>query len=373
MVTFAVSSVKRNVCKEAPTDGQPVTTLKEFAKEGCKDIVQATNLGPVVASKSGFVRGVIEAYNNHHDLVLRPDDIWLAISIQFGLYVDGNAEELRSSLVKHESKKELTVTTAGSLYSVDFGALSRQMVDKMDEHLVDPSLKHWVLPSFSTTTDHDVIVGSVVLMATMKKYFGFKICLGCGLPHVTLLGTVDDWQDIRRRLDKLSAYGKRMQQWTTMLAPILDQFVAAAQGQADVAFWDRICSHKGGGSGPSYLNGWISVFCVFNDKGQWQGDKMTDRVLQRKPDAEMHTGGIPYHYVDVTYDFPLVDMQDIPPGYLTVDVTIDDNGTEYKALMFAGHMAYSIGDNKASIAPSLSWAIALKNGEPAPEETNPFA
>ena len=43
------------------------------------------------------------------------------------------------------------------------------------------------------------------------------------------------------------------------------------------------------------------------------------------------------------------------PGYLTVDVTIDDNGTEYDALMFAGHMAYSIGDNKASIAPSLSW------------------
>ncbi|EQC40322.1 hypothetical protein SDRG_02223 [Saprolegnia diclina VS20] len=236
------------------------------------------------------------------------------------------------------------------------------MVDKMDEHLVDPSLKHWVLPSFSTTTDHDVIVASVVLMATMKKYFTYKFSLCCGIPHVTLLGTVDDWQDIRRRLDKLSTYGKRMQQWTTMLAPILDQFVAAAKGQADVEFWDRICSHEGGGSGPSYLNGWISVFCVFNDKGEWQGDKMTDTVLLRRPEAN------PDDWFDVvetevTYDYPLVDMQDIPPGYLTVDVTIDDNGTEYKALMFAGHMAYSIGDNKASIAPSLSWAIALKNGE----------
>ncbi|KDO25464.1 hypothetical protein SPRG_09407 [Saprolegnia parasitica CBS 223.65] len=333
---------------------------------------RSRSLPKKAARTFGFVRGVIEAYNNHHDLVLRPDDIWLAILIQFGLYVDGNAEELRSSLVKHEGKKELVVYANGTLYSVDFGALSKQMVDKMDEYLVDPSLKHWVLPSFSTTTDDDVIVGSVLLMAAMKKYFSYKFCLQCGIPHVTLLGTVDDWQDIRRRLDKLATYGERMQQWTAMLAPILDQFVAAAKGQADVAFWDRICSHEGGGSGPSYLNGWISVFCVFNDEGQWQGDKMTDTVMQRKPDAEMQDGCFPYHDVDVTYDYPLVDMQDIPPGYLTVDVTIDDNGTEYKALMFAGHMAYSIGDDKASIAPSLSWALALKNGEPAPEETNPF-
>ena len=371
MVTFAVSSVERNVCKATPTDRQPIATLKEFAKEGCRDIVQGSNLGPVVASESGFVRGAIEAYNNHHDLVLRPDDIWLAILIQFGLYVDGNAEELRSSFVKHDGQKELVVDASGTLRTVDFGALSKQMVDKMDEYLVDPSLKHWVLPSFSTTTDHDVIVGSVVLMATMKKYFSYKFCLKCGIPHVTLLGTVDDWQDIRERLDKLAPYGERMQQWTTMLAPILDQFVAAAKGQADVAFWDRICSREGGGSGPRYLTGWLSVFCVFNDEGQWQGDKMTREVRQRKPDAEMH-GGMPFHHVNVPYDYPLVDMQDIPPGYLTVDVTIDDNGTEHKALMFAGHMAYGIGENKASIAPSLSWAIALKNGEREPEETNPF-
>ncbi|KDO25409.1 hypothetical protein SPRG_09351 [Saprolegnia parasitica CBS 223.65] len=282
----------------------------------------------------GVARDVIEAYNNHHDLVLRPDDIWLAILIQFGLYVDGNAEELRSSLVKHEGKKELVVDAIETLYSVDFGALSKQMVDKMDEHLVDPGLKHWVLP--------------VVLVAAMKKYFSFKFGLCCGIPHVTLLGTVDYWQDIRRRLDKLASYGERMQQWTAMLAPILDQFVAAAKSQADVAFLDRICSHEGGGSGPRYLNGWISVFCVFNDEGKWQGDKY-DKCCNASPIRMI-----------VMYDFPLVDMQDILPGYLTVDVTTDDNGTECKALMFAGHMAYCIGDDKASIAPSLSWAMALK-------------
>ncbi|EQC24977.1 hypothetical protein SDRG_17140 [Saprolegnia diclina VS20] len=236
----------------------------------------------------------------------------------------------------------------------------------MDEHLVDPSLKQWVLPSFSTTTDNDIIVGSVVLMTTMKTYFSYKMCLRCGIPQVTLLGTVDDWLDIRRRLDKLSVYGEHMTQWTSMLAPILDQFVEA-KGQPDVKFWDRICNQEGGGSGPSYLNGWISVFCVFNDKGEWQGDHMSEMRWELKPDAE-YDGNKASDYVEVRvpYDYPLVDMEDIPPGYLTVDVTINDNGIEHKALMFAGHMAYAVGDNQASIAPALSWAIALKNGEPAP-------
>ncbi|KDO21822.1 hypothetical protein SPRG_12639 [Saprolegnia parasitica CBS 223.65] len=367
MITFAVSSVQRNACRETPSTASPVASLKAFAKEGCKDIVQGTKLGSVVASESGFVRGVIEAYNEHLDLVLRPDDIWLAILIQFGMYVDGHAEELRSSLVKHDGQKELVVYASGTLYSVDIGALSKQMVDKMDEHLVDPSLKHWVLPSFSTTTDHDVIVASVVLMATMKTYFSYKFCLRCGIPQVTLLGTVGDWEDIRRRLDELAAYGERMTQWAAMLAPILDQFVAAAKGHANVAFWDRICSHQGGGSGPSYLSGWISVFCVFSDKGEWQGDHMSEMRWERKPDADVNGSNVAdYVEVLVPYDYPLVDMEDIPPGYLTVDVTIDDNGIEHKALMFAGHMAYAVGGNQTSIAPSLSWAIALKNGEPAP-------
>ncbi|CAK4216232.1 unnamed protein product [Aphanomyces euteiches] len=70
---------------------------------------------------------------------------------------------------------------------------------------------------------------------------------------------------------------------------------------------------------------------------------------------------------EVTTDYPLVDMSDIPAGYLTVDVVIDDNGTEHKALMFAGHMAYQVHD-QVTIAPHLSWAIILKQGVPLTDE-----
>lgn len=48
---------------------------------------------------------MLDAYNRHHNLVLRPDDFWSAIMIQFGFYVVGNSEELRDRLVDFKGKK----------------------------------------------------------------------------------------------------------------------------------------------------------------------------------------------------------------------------------------------------------------------------
>ncbi|CAK4083533.1 unnamed protein product [Aphanomyces euteiches] len=350
MTTFAVSPVQvetfsGNQCSQID---EILTPLKEFGKEGCKEILQGTPFkGSLTPTTSGFVLGAVQAYNQHHDLVIRPDDIWLAIMIQFGFFVNGNAETLRESLVKHQGQKELEVTEIGTLYSVDYGKMAAQMIGKMEEHLVDPTLAQWVLPSFSTTTDHDRIVGSVVMMASMKKYFTYKFSLRCGIPNVTLLGTVQDWENIRSRVDGLKLYGGHMSEWVEMLDGVLDQFVASAKGNVNVDFWQRICHHIGGGSGPRYISGWLSVFCVFNEDGAWQGS----------------TKSVTTWGEETVSDFPIINTNDIPSGYLTVDVTIDDNGVEYKALMFAGHLSYQVEEERR-IAPHLSWAIVLKNGEP---------
>ena len=73
----------------------------------------------------GLVGTVIEAYNNHHNLQLRPDDIWIAILTQFCSYVNGRAEKLRSKFVCHEGKKTLEVSGFGTIYTIDFGQLTK--------------------------------------------------------------------------------------------------------------------------------------------------------------------------------------------------------------------------------------------------------
>ncbi|RHZ17842.1 hypothetical protein DYB37_011244 [Aphanomyces astaci] len=356
MATFAVCPVEANTYEyrdwEKPQgkEGHAVSSRKEYKEEGCGEILQSSpNIhgASLIPSANGFVLGAVRAYNEHHHLVLRPDDVWLAIMTQFGLFVNGNAEAVRHSLVKHqEGTKELVVRAVGSLHTANYGRLATHLILKMKEHLVDPSLGEWVLPAFTTTTDHDRIVGSVVMMASMKKYFTYKMMLMCGLPSVTLLGTAADWEAIRSRVDKLATFGDVTTKWHALLAPVLDQFVAAAQNKPDVAFWQRICHTEGGGSGPSFLSGWITVFSVFDVDGKWQGD---ERVIRSWGE-------------ETTCEFPVVDLDDVAPGYLTVDVTIDDNGVEHKSVMFAGQMSYTVVEGN-SIQPTLSWAMALKESK----------
>ncbi|OQR89033.1 hypothetical protein THRCLA_09955 [Thraustotheca clavata] len=346
MVTFAVSHVQvEPFHSERLIENDVISGQNVFGHEQCSTIVQSSPIqGPFGRTDNGFVNGVVTAYCGHHNLTIRPDDVWLAIMIQFGFYVNGNAESLRSSIVKHQGQQELVVVRNGTLYTVDFGDMAVEMVDHMNANLIDPSLGQWILPSFSTTTIHDTIVGSVVMMASMAKYFRYKFELRCGIPYVNLLGTVEDWENIRTRIEKLKDFGDCMSEWVTMLGRVLDQFVLAAKGQAYVAFWQRICHNIEGHSGPSYICGWISVFCVFNEEGNWQGNR-------KRVEA---------HGQEFESEFPIVDTTDIPRGFCKVDVTIDDNGVEYKSAMFAGHVTYQV-QNQNTIAPHLSWTIALKD------------
>lgn len=52
----------------------------------------------------GFASAVLNAYNYHANLVIRPDDVWQAVLSQFSYYVKGHSEELRSRIVDFEGK-----------------------------------------------------------------------------------------------------------------------------------------------------------------------------------------------------------------------------------------------------------------------------
>ncbi|RHY94447.1 hypothetical protein DYB35_006054 [Aphanomyces astaci] len=282
---------------------------------------------------------------------------------QFGLFVNGHAEAVRDKLVKHkEGTQGLVVKAVGSLRTVDHGFLATQLVQQMTDHLVDPALNDWVLPSFSTTTDHDRVVGSVVMLAAAKKYFTYKSVLSCGIPSVTLHGSVSDWQEIRRRVATLSRFDHILTaKWQHMLEPVLDQFVAAANNTPDVGFWRRICHAVGGGSGPSYLSGWITLFSVFNDQGEWMGDPRTESVtMWRTSNVQGGAPAIEAHVETIGGDF--VEMADVAPGYLTVDVTVIDHSVRFTTVLFAGHLAYKV-EGKNAIQPTLAWAMALKPRE----------
>ena len=157
---------------------------------------------------------------------------------------------------------------------------------------------------------------------------------------------------LREKIDRLVEFelpGKDIiNRWHSWLSDICDNLELSANGSAPLEFWDRVACHLGGGSGPSYISGWLSAFAVFTPKGEWQGQKCSFRDPEN------------FESQEVDYGFPVIDTSDLPAGITSVPVLVDDNGKEYDCFMFAGHMGYTTNELKDTIIPRADWCIATK-------------
>lgn len=325
----------------AVTDGYKQSAGGEF-------VAHSTTTQPILKSQydNGLVGGLLQAYNGHYDIVLRPENFWIAVLTQFSNYVNANAEALRSKLVSHAGTKELTVE--GLLVS----GMVLDLTTQIASNLKDAAIVDWVMPDFTTTTPSDRVVCGVTLMATMQQYFSYKMCCMCGIPSVTLQGTTADYAHLARKVDRLLDFDNGsgiMKKWHELLQPIFAELVRASQGQHNPEFWSRVCSHHSEGSGSSYLSGWVTAFCCFSDRGKWRGD---NRTYRRWNEAKrMHD--------TVQSDYPVIDTTHIPTGMVSVPVKlVYPDESEHQTKMFAGSFALdTVGET--GLAPRLDWAMAM--------------
>ncbi|CVK87654.1 uncharacterized protein FMAN_05430 [Fusarium mangiferae] len=311
--------------------------------DGPKDIIQGSfsfngslEENHVMLSRNGLVWSAFHAYSDHHHLTIRPEDIWFAIITQLGAYINANSEKMRNYFVSHGGQIKLQVLDFGTLHTADYGKLSQMMSLEIAKNIKDPSFREWVLPSFSTTTDSDRIVGSVLLMGALQRYFSYEVTLTCGIPSVTLLGEVTDYEDILKRLDKLDGMGEEPTQFAKLLRPILQNMILSFAQPTDPevhAFWNQIADMQCM-SGSSTMTGWITAFCYWDDEGKVQPPSRENCSL----------GGLMY---------PFIDTKTIPRGYVTVPVKIDDNGTLHNCKMKAGSVGMQVVPGPQGYVPAL--------------------
>lgn len=359
MTSFAGSSKIKTAEKIKETDS---TTKQQFKKlpsyeKTSKKVIRCTNKSMIGYNKwnNGFVGTIFAAYSNHHNLELRPDDVWQAILSQFSIYINKNADSLRSKFVNHEGKKELTVYGNDNFQTANFGNLSKLMANEIQKNIVDPEIKNWITPNFTTTKDNDIVVASITLMSATQKYFGYKMYLKCGIPKVTLHGISDDWIKLQYKVQGLIQFDNDeslMTEWVEMLNPIMQEFINSYNGNSNIDFWDRVCHHTPTGSGPSYLSGWLSAFCVFNEEGEWQGER------ENKKTVRMMKGKI----VIEGYNYPIIDTNNICSGIVEVPVTVIDasSGSQivHKTHFHAGQLCGTYVD-KYTLAPRSDWIMSI--------------
>ena len=222
----------------------------------------------IFPDNNGFVHSAMNAYNQHYHLKVRPEDVWLAVLTQLSSYINAHAEELRGSFVSHDGKKELKIEYGGTRFDCDWAAFATSITQLLHENVVDPELREWMLPAFSTTTQQDQIVASIVMMASLQSYFNYSASFACGLPSVTLLGEKADYELILHRLEKLRSYGEEPSQFADLLTAVVKRFIRSFEDPKDpdvIDFWNCIVSSWRMGSGMDYYSGWSTFLTIDSD------------------------------------------------------------------------------------------------------------
>lgn len=199
-------------------------------------------------------------------------------------------------------------------------------------------------------------------MAIGRRYFEYEIRLRCGIPSVTLEGTKSDWESILTRLDKLSQFGEQTTAWAELLKPILKRFISAFDGKPDTDFWSKVAHFHSGGSGPTYLSGWITAFCLFGVGGEWHGPSIENMYVKPDEQKPQQSRSGPTLTLD-GIRYAAVNSAKVPAAYCEVDVILDDNGQMFDCVMVSGHVGLAVcGENGDTLRPAPAWFMYIKGG-----------
>lgn len=330
--------------RPTPAVKQATSFLKTFYNEEqtLNPRIEATSLAKEqVIGRGGLVDVVLRAFDQHLPLTFRPDDIWILLTYGFAKHVDANAEALRSRFVAHEGKKVLEIRvdhfvvgeTSPELWERDaFSQFSSQIRTHIGEKT------HMMLTErYSTTSVTDQAIHEITLMAAMKNYFGYKMRTCCGIPWIELRGTEEDWINLRKRAEAM--FGDLMPEYTKLLLPVLDEFVAASKGNVNLQFWQSICKiiEHGQGSGSfTTVSGWINLLYPYMTKRPnknlcpWES-----MVSQKGPEPE---------------DFPTV--------ISSVPVEWDYFGTQYLLHFHAGMFGIAQDPETLALSASVGWVVS---------------
>lgn len=313
-----------------------------------RDIVQSSfstlsrTTSTTYAAKNGLVFACLEAYNNHHNLVLRPDDIWIAILTQLSAHLNANATTLRSLLLHGPpagqgqgqgedgaaARIQLHIEPPRAAHT-DHGAVAAEMAALLSAELRDPSLlDDFVLPRFSTTAPADVAAACVALLGAMQKHFVYSWGTRCGIPAVRLLGSAEDWAGMARRCEAVLGAGRLGQDaarwYRDALRGVLDGFAECfrdPRGERARAFWRAVVDRdEPDGSGKVGYSGWVTAFTWWDEEGRClhsldSGGRGVVRSLERGQ---------------------------VPMGFVKVPVTLVDKGLGRETEMVAGSVGIRV-------------------------------
>lgn len=303
------------------------------------------------------ITGYLYAYQNHCPITISPDIAWLLISQGFANHVNTEPEKLRSKFVNFEGQKMLTVQRDmdGKKFSdipweEFFPEFTAQIGSFTGKKLIDN-----LSADFSTTTPTTLISSQITIMESMREFFKYKVMImGCGIPEVTVEGTVKDWEKIIQKLDYLAQYD--LEWWTSELKPVIQKIIETKKGKLDKQFWMNMVKYHKKGTYGSYdgIDGWLLKFYPYHTGGSRPVTKDTDLdaysayrkiYLKRSNFKEIKSvGQLPKEIVNVPFILEIQDKQ---------GNVVSTQNMEF----WAGFFGLKQDKQTFNVKPEIGWAV----------------
>jgi hypothetical protein len=341
---------------------------KDFVKLSVKD--NLVDLG-----QHSVIAGYLSAYQNHYPITISPDIAWLLICQGFANHVNNSPEEIRAKIVSFEGKETLTVirdqSQASSLETFPWESVFPEFASQIAGYSGE-SLVKTLSADFSTTTPTTSIASQITIMESVREFFNYKVILmGCGIPEVTVEGTVKDWEKIYSRLDQLEKYD--LAWWTDELKPVIKKIIATKKGKLDKQFWMNMVKYHKLGVYGSYdgIDGWLLKFYPYLTGGSdpmlaqakvtkdgfinfpisnsQSPEYKTRRLYMRRSEFKeiKNVSDLPKEIVSVPFEFIIQDG---------VGKTIQTLNMEF----WAGFMGVKQDKSTFNVKPEIGWAVNQK-------------
>ncbi|KAI9292853.1 hypothetical protein K502DRAFT_325592 [Neoconidiobolus thromboides FSU 785] len=292
-------------------------------------------------SLNGFAETIHLAYDQHHGLTLAPHHLWIVILQALAIHVNLNGEKYKQTLgIQHSGQENIDIRRDNFILggNNNWQQLFPEFVDIINTK-VSNDLSSLLNKPFSTSDELAIAVTSLTIMDLYKNYFTYSVTTRCGIPEISLLGTIEDWKDLLQRSQTLLSKFEDLKFWKKELIPVLNQFIQAKQDTIDNDFWTKLYKPEGGSGGP-FISGWINVFYPYL---QSDNEYIKNDFMNWKEEGNMFSG--------TTYN-------QIPAGFTKTPFVWNYHAEKFQMNFIAGFLGAKKSTIKQDhIEPAISWFI----------------
>ncbi|RIA99316.1 hypothetical protein C1645_747404 [Glomus cerebriforme] len=234
-----------------------------------------------VQCSHGFIATVLEAYNHHQHLRITPDDVWLTIAQGVSHHINLNADKYKHLFLQSRRRRNQISINASGIFDKErwskrivgnWPECVRLLTEVADKQMKKMDLIKLLECDYSTSTTTSITASRIVLLNPLQTNSQTNIDWTCGIPKITLEGSLEDWKSIQEKIKILRKSSLDLDFWLNRLEPIIWQLVATYRGDVNERFWKRIAHELSGDccmpQTPLTLSGWITTFLPYDRHGK---------------------------------------------------------------------------------------------------------